>query len=164
MVGSEVEPGVSRGAFGAVTVGAIDFEPGSGSAVEGSSSRVVPDRHPWGLTWGRGCGESPCSSPVGELVLGPVPINKVAVELARPWADRFHSFARLVASFTLIDVGNDIVVGSAIAVGMNPGDINDVTRHFERGVGLGFVPALGEADPTVGFVGQNACLDQTPTL
>ena len=107
---------------------------------------------------------APLAAPVRELVLGPRGVGEVAVQVPGLRADRRHGLARLVAALALVGVGDDVVVGPRLAVGVDPLHVDGVAGDVERGLGLGLVPDVGQADPAVGLALQDAGLDQPPAL
>ena len=110
----------------------------------------------------RRAGERPKSAPVRQLVLGVPRIGEVAVEVARLGADRPHDLAGLVASLALVGVGDDVVVGPRTAVGVNPAHVDRIAGDVERGLGLLFVPDIGQTNPAVGLALEDPGLDQPP--
>ena len=75
-------------------------------------------------------------------------------------ANGFEVAILVVALFALVDVGDHVFVGSLLAVCVNPLGLEDVACDFEGGVGLFFVPHVGQADPTFGTVDEEACFEK----
>ena len=158
--GQQIEPRVPRGAFGVVAVGTVDLEPGACPGVEAAALRIVPDRESGCGAGGGAPAKRPARVQCVELVLGPRGVGEVAVQMAGLRADRRDGLARLVAALALVGIGDDVVVRPRLAVGMDPPDVERAAGDLERGLGLGLVPDVREADPAVGLALEDPGLDQ----
>src|SRR5262249_45985008 len=103
-----------------MAVGAVDLEPGPGASVECAAFRVVPRRKPRRPIGRWRSGERAAVGPVGELVLRSFTVGEMTVEVASLRTDRHQNLAGCVAPLALVHIGNDVIISSRAAVGVNP--------------------------------------------